>query len=48
MDYKELMIDDVVIQTIPSLRTDLRDMPEQIIKCLGLAQHQVSGLVKDV
>ena len=28
-------------QAIPTLRTDLRDMPEHMIKCLGLAQHQV-------
>ena len=51
VDYKELVVDEAVTQAVSSLRHDLRDMPEHMIKCLGLAQHQagirqgmVSGL----
>ncbi len=41
VDYKELVVDEAVTQAVSSLRQDLRDMPEHMIKCLGLAQHQV-------
>ncbi|XP_072024490.1 DNA helicase MCM8-like [Amphiura filiformis] len=41
VDYKELVVDEGVTQAVPSLTTDLRDMPQHMVKCLGLAQHQV-------
>ena len=41
VDYKELMSDGRVTESIPDLRTDIKEMPEKILNCLGLAIHQV-------
>ncbi|XP_033631713.1 DNA helicase MCM8-like [Asterias rubens] len=40
VDYKELMSDGRVTESIPDLRTDIKEMPEKILNCLGLAIHQ--------
>nr|XP_005991185.1 PREDICTED: DNA helicase MCM8 [Latimeria chalumnae] len=46
VDYKELLQDGGLAELIPSLSTDIRDMPEKILDCMGLAIHQV--LTKDL
>ncbi|XP_044865741.1 DNA helicase MCM8 isoform X2 [Mauremys mutica] len=46
VDYKELIQDKELIELIPSISTDLRDMPQKILDCMGLAIHQV--LTKDL
>ncbi|XP_071961751.1 DNA helicase MCM8-like [Antedon mediterranea] len=39
--YHELLKDEDILGQLPDLITELRDMPEKIISCLGLAIHQV-------
>ncbi|XP_033102816.1 DNA helicase MCM8-like [Anneissia japonica] len=39
--YQELLQDEAVKNGLPDLGIELRDMPEKIISCLGLAIHQV-------
>ncbi|KAG7465857.1 hypothetical protein MATL_G00158250 [Megalops atlanticus] len=46
VDYKDLIQDKRLSQALPDLPTELRDMPERILDCLGLAIHQV--LTKDL
>ncbi|XP_067421428.1 DNA helicase MCM8 isoform X1 [Emydura macquarii macquarii] len=46
VDYKELVQDKELIELIPSISTELRDMPQKILDCMGLAIHQV--LTKDL
>lgn len=41
VDFKELLSDDGIQRGIPSIHSDLRDSPEQLIACMGLAVHQV-------
>ncbi|KAM8947570.1 DNA helicase MCM8 [Pelodytes ibericus] len=45
VDYKELLQDDGLTACIP-LSSELREMPEKILDCMGLAIHQV--LTKDL
>ncbi|MEE6474375.1 hypothetical protein FKM82_010360 [Ascaphus truei] len=45
VDYKELLKYDELIASVP-LSTELREMPEKILDCMGLAIHQV--LTKDL
>ncbi|XP_022097957.1 DNA helicase MCM8-like [Acanthaster planci] len=40
VDYKELIEEDNVMETLLDLRTDIRDLPEKTLNCLGLAIHQ--------
>ncbi|XP_038074651.1 DNA helicase MCM8-like [Patiria miniata] len=40
VDYKELIEDDDVSETLPDLRTDIKDLPEKTLNCLGLSIHQ--------
>ncbi|XP_068918882.1 DNA helicase MCM8 isoform X1 [Petaurus breviceps papuanus] len=46
VDYKELTQDDILINLIPNIATELRDMPEKTLACMGLAIHQI--LTKDL
>ncbi|XP_071834989.1 DNA helicase MCM8-like isoform X2 [Apostichopus japonicus] len=46
VDYAELREDAALKDVITNIREELRDMPDQILKCLGLAIHQV--LTKDL
>uniref|UniRef100_A0A6I8PEL4 DNA helicase MCM8 n=1 Tax=Ornithorhynchus anatinus TaxID=9258 RepID=A0A6I8PEL4_ORNAN len=46
VDYKELIQDAELTTLIPDIATELKDMPEKILNCLGLAIHQV--LTKDL
>ncbi|XP_019371747.1 PREDICTED: DNA helicase MCM8 isoform X1 [Gavialis gangeticus] len=46
VDYKELMDDKDLIKLIPDISNELRDMPQKILDCMGLAIHQV--LTKDL
>lgn len=41
VDFKELVNDKELTVLVPNLATELRDMPEKILDCLGLAVHQV-------
>ncbi|XP_072163403.1 DNA helicase MCM8-like [Diadema setosum] len=41
VDFKELLSDPSVSNTLPSLKADLKEMPQRIINCLGVAFHQV-------
>ncbi|NXP43899.1 MCM8 helicase, partial [Heliornis fulica] len=46
VDYKELIQDRELTKSIPNISTELRDMPQKILNCMGLAIHQV--LTKDL
>ncbi|XP_020841192.1 DNA helicase MCM8 isoform X1 [Phascolarctos cinereus] len=46
VDYKELTQDDALTNLIPNIATELRDMPEKTLACMGLAIHQI--LTKDL
>ncbi|NWX40687.1 MCM8 helicase, partial [Steatornis caripensis] len=46
VDYKELIQDRELTKSIPNVSTELRDMPQKILHCMGLAIHQV--LTKDL
>nr|XP_060642079.1 DNA helicase MCM8 isoform X2 [Anolis sagrei ordinatus] len=46
VDYKELIHDKEVLESIPDIAAELRDMPQKILDCMGLAIHQV--LSKDL
>ncbi|XP_062863189.1 DNA helicase MCM8 [Trichomycterus rosablanca] len=46
VDYKDLLQNKQISQTVPDLAHELKDMPEKILDCLGLAIHQV--LTKDL
>uniref|UniRef100_A0A8C6UNW7 DNA helicase MCM8 n=1 Tax=Neogobius melanostomus TaxID=47308 RepID=A0A8C6UNW7_9GOBI len=41
VDYAELISDQMVIQELPDLAKELKEQPEMILKCLGVAIHQV-------
>ncbi|XP_030855456.1 DNA helicase MCM8 [Strongylocentrotus purpuratus] len=41
VDCKELLEDETVKSVLPTLKADIRDMPQRIINCLGVAFHQV-------
>nr|XP_033794155.1 DNA helicase MCM8 isoform X1 [Geotrypetes seraphini] len=45
VDYKELIKDEELVALVP-ISNELRDMPEKILDCMGLAVHQV--LTKDL
>uniref|UniRef100_UPI00358FB3BE DNA helicase MCM8 isoform X2 n=1 Tax=Myxine glutinosa TaxID=7769 RepID=UPI00358FB3BE len=46
IDFKELQEDSMLIADIPSFATDLRETPERMLQCMGLAIHQI--LTKDL
>ncbi|XP_068843396.1 DNA helicase MCM8 isoform X3 [Capricornis sumatraensis] len=46
VDFKELTNDDEITKLIPNIANELRDTPEKILACMGLAIHQV--LTKDL
>lgn len=41
VDYKDLLSNKQISQTLPDLTKELKEMPEKILDCLGLAIHQV-------
>ncbi|KAA0711641.1 DNA helicase MCM8 [Triplophysa tibetana] len=41
VDYKDLLSNKQISQTLPDLAKELKEMPEKILDCLGLAIHQV-------
>ncbi|XP_076463609.1 DNA helicase MCM8-like [Babylonia areolata] len=41
VDYKELSSDPMIMEGYPELETELRDKPERVLPCLGLAVHQL-------
>ncbi|KAL5007806.1 hypothetical protein ScPMuIL_016612 [Solemya velum] len=41
VDFKELATDQILSEGIPDLYEELRDMPERILSCIGLAMHQI-------
>ncbi|KAJ3610313.1 hypothetical protein NHX12_022406 [Muraenolepis orangiensis] len=41
VDYADLVKNMLLIDTLPGLAKDLKDQPEVILNCLGLAIHQV-------
>ncbi|XP_068088601.1 DNA helicase MCM8 isoform X1 [Hyperolius riggenbachi] len=45
VDYKELLEDEELVASVP-LSSELKEMPEKILDCMGLAIHQV--LTKDL
>uniref|UniRef100_A0A8D2JBJ3 DNA helicase MCM8 n=1 Tax=Varanus komodoensis TaxID=61221 RepID=A0A8D2JBJ3_VARKO len=46
VDYKDLTNDREVVESIPDITSEFREMPQRILDCLGLAIHQV--LSKDL
>ncbi|XP_054834584.1 DNA helicase MCM8 [Eublepharis macularius] len=46
VDYKELVQDKGVLESMPDISAEFRDMPQKILDCMGLAVHQV--LSKDL
>lgn len=41
VDYKDLLSNKQISHTLPDLAKDLKEMPEKILDCLGVAIHQV-------
>lgn len=41
VDYKDLLVNKQTSTAVPDLAHELKDMPEKILDCLGLAIHQV-------
>ncbi|XP_062981379.1 DNA helicase MCM8-like isoform X2 [Elgaria multicarinata webbii] len=46
VDYKELTNDKELVESIPDIASEFREMPQKILDCMGLAIHQV--LSKDL
>lgn len=42
VDYKELAHDKELMESMPDIASELRDMPQKILDCMGLAIHQVN------
>lgn len=42
MDFADLIRDKTVCDALPKLPTEVKEQPEIILKCLGLAIHQVT------
>ncbi|XP_048727562.2 DNA helicase MCM8-like isoform X2 [Ostrea edulis] len=41
VDFKELNSDEGILGNLPNINSELRDSPEQLIACIGLAVHQL-------
>lgn len=41
VDYADLTRDQTIHRVLPDLTTELKEQPELIISCLGVAIHQV-------
>ncbi|CAG2189986.1 MCM8 [Mytilus edulis] len=41
VDMKELLADQILMEGIPDLSTEMKDMPDRILSCIGLAVHQL-------
>lgn len=46
VDYKDLLSNKQISHTLPDLAKDLKEMPEKILDCLGVAIHQVSFVLR--
>lgn len=44
VDYADLTGDKKVCEALPELTTELKEQPEMILNCLGVAIHQVQLL----
>lgn len=42
VDYSDLIGDKVVRRVLPDITTQLKEQPELMLNCLGLAIHQVT------
>lgn len=42
VDYSDLIGDKVVRKVLPDITTQLKEQPELMLNCLGLAIHQVT------
>lgn len=45
VDYSDLIGDKVVRKVLPDITTQLKEQPELMLNCLGLAIHQVTKKV---
>ncbi|KAJ8299815.1 hypothetical protein KUTeg_023875 [Tegillarca granosa] len=41
VDFKEIITDRIISEGIPELMTEMKDMPDKILGCMGLAVHQI-------
>ncbi|XP_063172080.1 DNA helicase MCM8 isoform X2 [Candoia aspera] len=46
VDYKELICDKELVESLPDVAVELRETPQKTLDCMGLAIHQV--LIKDL
>lgn len=46
VDYSDLIGDKVVRRVLPDITTQLKEQPELMLNCLGLAIHQVTKKTK--
>jgi len=46
VDYKDLLSNKQISHTLPDLAKDLKEMPEKILDCLGVAIHQVGFVLR--
>uniref|UniRef100_A0A8C5SJI8 DNA helicase MCM8 n=1 Tax=Laticauda laticaudata TaxID=8630 RepID=A0A8C5SJI8_LATLA len=46
VDYKELICDKELVESLPDFAVELRETPQRILDCMGLAIHQV--LIRDL
>ncbi|VDI08027.1 Hypothetical predicted protein [Mytilus galloprovincialis] len=47
VDMKELLADQILMEGIPDLSTEMKDMPDRILSCIGLAVHQVNFFLEN-
>ncbi|OPL20526.1 hypothetical protein AM593_05401, partial [Mytilus galloprovincialis] len=47
VDMKELLADQILMEGIPDLSTEMKDMPDRILSCIGLAVHQVKFFLEN-
>lgn len=41
VDYTDLIGDQTVCEALPDIKSDLKEQPEVMLNCLGVAIHQV-------
>lgn len=45
VDYTDLIGDQTVCKALPDIITDLKEQPEVMLSCLGVAIHQVNTFI---
>lgn len=45
VDYSDLIGDGTVREALPDIKSDLKEQPEVMLSCLGVAIHQVNRAV---